>query len=78
MDPRLAKIEHDLPEIKAYFAYKGYDQNAEQATTVAFMSALLRDTKVARYFLEGEEPWVVLRDLVDGDVELRCVSHAFR
>ncbi|KAJ9095156.1 hypothetical protein QFC20_006725 [Naganishia adeliensis] len=76
VDPRLAKIEHDLPEIKAYFAYKGYDQNAEQATTVAFMSALLRDTKVARYFLEGEEPWVVLRDLVDGDVELRCISHA--
>lgn len=74
VDTRLAEIEHDLPEVKAYYAYKGYDQSSEQATTVAFMSALLRDTKVARYFFGGEEPWVVLRDLVDGDVELRCVS----
>ncbi|KAI5449603.1 hypothetical protein NCC49_004533 [Naganishia albida] len=76
VDTRLAEIEHDLPEVKAYYAYKGYDQSSEQATTVAFMSALLRDTKVARYFFGGEEPWVVLRDLVDGDVELRCISHA--
>lgn len=72
-EPQLAGIDHTLPEIKGYLAYKGYDQDPEQATAVALMSALLRDTQVAKYFLGREEPWVLLRDLVNDEAELRCV-----
>ncbi|KAJ9091620.1 hypothetical protein QFC21_007160 [Naganishia friedmannii] len=67
-------VEGSLPEIKAYLEYKGYDTNPEQATALACMSALLRKTKMAEYFLGVDEPWVLLGDMFDTEFDLQCVN----
>jgi hypothetical protein len=73
LDTHLIGIDRTIPEIKGYLENKGYDHDPDQASALAYMSALLRTTKVAQVFFGGDEPWVLLRELCDGEEELHCV-----
>ena len=72
-DHHLSGIDRTLPEIRGYLEGKGYDRDPDQASQLAYMSAVLRTTKVSQYFFEREEPWMLLRELCDGEEELHCV-----
>ncbi|KAJ9116256.1 hypothetical protein QFC24_006771 [Naganishia onofrii] len=65
-------VDNSIPAIKAYLEYKGYDADPEQAIMLASMSALLRKTKMAQYFLGADEPWVLLRDTFNTEFDLQC------